>query len=46
MPPGGAKTMSGTRNGADLQVKCAIAGFLFFWESVKKLEEAFLMKAY
>ena len=21
------------------------AGFLFFWESVKKLEEAFLMKA-
>ena len=45
MPPGCAKTMSGTRNGADLQVKCAIAGFLFFWESVKKLEEAFLMKA-
>jgi len=46
MPPGCAKTMSGTRNGADLQVKCAIAGFLFFWESVKKLEEAFLMKAF
>jgi len=38
--------MSGTRNGAGLQVKCAIAGFLFFWESVKKLEEAFLMKAF
>ena len=45
MPPGCAKTMSGTRNGAGLQVKCTIAGFLFFWESVKKLEEAFLMKA-
>ena len=45
MPPGCAKTMSGTRNGAGLQVKRAIAGFLFFWESVKKLEEAFLMKA-
>ena len=45
MPPGCAKTMSETRNGAGLQVKCAIAGFLFFWESVKKLEEAFLMKA-
>ena len=45
MPPGCAKTMSGTRDGAGLQVKCAIAGFLFFWESVKKLEEAILMKA-
>ena len=28
-----------------LSVVQTTAGFLFFWESVKKLEEAFLMKA-